>query len=110
METKLLLAGGRPPERALPVGDKAIHRDAHRIDQHGFKLIAPKRPTMIVMTFTIELDIGLSYPLQSALPQLVTDRETTRIFVGGPSDRTATADAALRSRKRSREWSYVAGS
>jgi hypothetical protein len=33
---------------------------------------------MIVMTFTIELDIGLSYLLQSALPiaQLVTDRET----------------------------------
>jgi hypothetical protein len=31
---------------------------------------------MIVMTFTIELDIGLSCLLQTALPQLVTDRET----------------------------------
>ena len=28
------------------------------------------------MTFTIELDIGLSFLLQAALPQLVTDRET----------------------------------
>jgi hypothetical protein len=31
---------------------------------------------MIAMTFTIELDIGLSLLLQAALPQLVTDRET----------------------------------
>jgi hypothetical protein len=31
---------------------------------------------MIAMTFTIELDIGLSVLLQAALPQLVTDRET----------------------------------
>jgi hypothetical protein len=31
---------------------------------------------MIAMKFTIELDIGLSFPLQAALPQLVTDRET----------------------------------
>jgi len=37
---------------------------------------------MIVMTFTIELDTGLSYLLQSALPLLVTDRETTLIVVG----------------------------
>ena len=49
---------------------------------------------MIVMTFTIELDIGLSFLLQAALPQLVTDRETKLIVVGGPSDRTAIADAA----------------
>jgi hypothetical protein len=55
---------------------------------------------MIVMKFTIELEIGLSYLLQSALPLLVTDRETTLIVVGGPSDRTAIAGAALRSRKR----------
>jgi hypothetical protein len=53
------------------------------------------------MTFTIELDIPLSYLLQTALPlaKLVTDRETTLIVVGDPSDRTAIADAALRSRK-----------
>ena len=31
---------------------------------------------MIAMKFTIELDIGLSFLLQAALPQLVTDRET----------------------------------
>jgi hypothetical protein len=48
------------------------------------------------MTFTTELDTGLSYLLQAALPQLVTDRETKLIAVAGPSDRTATADAALR--------------
>jgi hypothetical protein len=39
---------------------------------------------MIVMTFTVELDIGLTYLLQSALPLLVTDRETTLIVVDGP--------------------------
>src|SRR5439155_20007253 len=65
-----------PTERARAVGDKAVHRDAHRVDQHGFKLIAPERRTMIAMKFTIELDIGLSFLLQAALPQLVTDRET----------------------------------
>jgi hypothetical protein len=73
METKLLLARADHPNAPLPVGDKAIHRDAHRIDQHGFKLIAPKRRTMIVTTFTIELDTGLSHLLHSALP-LVSDR------------------------------------
>ena len=31
---------------------------------------------MIATKFTIELDIGLSFLLQAALPQLVTDRET----------------------------------
>src|SRR2546421_3735451 len=31
---------------------------------------------MIAMKFTIELDIGLSFFLQAALPQLVTDRAT----------------------------------
>src|SRR4029453_16943021 len=36
VETKQLLAGGRPPKRALAVGDKAVHRDAHRVDQHAF--------------------------------------------------------------------------
>jgi hypothetical protein len=63
VETKLLLARDRPLKRALSVGDEAIHRDAHRIDQHGFKLVAPQRLTMIMMTFTIELDTGLSYLL-----------------------------------------------
>jgi hypothetical protein len=36
MEAKLLLAGNRPPDRALAIGDEAVHRDAHRVDQHGF--------------------------------------------------------------------------
>jgi hypothetical protein len=58
VETKLLLLRDRPPERALAVGDKAVHRDAHRVDQHRFTLIAPERRTMIATTFTIELDIG----------------------------------------------------
>ncbi len=54
---------------------------------------------MIGMTFTIELGIGLSF-LQQCAPALVTGRETTLIVVDGPSDRTAIAGAALRSRKR----------
>jgi enamine deaminase RidA (YjgF/YER057c/UK114 family) len=44
---------------------------------------------MIATTFTIELDTGRSHPLQAALPQLATDRETTLIVVSGPNDRTA---------------------
>src|SRR5215218_4385889 len=36
VEAKQLLARSPPPERALPVGDEAVHRDAHRVDQHGF--------------------------------------------------------------------------
>src|SRR4051812_32369921 len=34
VETKQLVARGPPPERALAVGDEAVHRDAHRVDQH----------------------------------------------------------------------------
>ncbi len=64
---------------------------------------------MIVMKLTIELDIGLSFLLQAALPQLVTDRETKLIVVGGPSDRTAIADAAPRAaaqrERQRRDWS-----
>jgi Tn3 transposase DDE domain-containing protein len=40
VEPKLLLAGGRPPKPARTVSDEAVHRDAHRVDQHGFELIA----------------------------------------------------------------------
>jgi hypothetical protein len=50
---------------------------------------------MISMKFTIELDIGLSFLLQAALPQLVTDRDTKPIVVGG-SKRLCPADAARR--------------
>jgi hypothetical protein len=46
------------------------------------------------MRSTLRLDNGLSFLLQAAVPQLVTDRETTLIFVSGPSDRTAIAGAA----------------
>jgi hypothetical protein len=56
--------------RTVTVGDKAVHRNAHRVDQHGVKLIAPERRTVIAMQFTSELDIGLSFLLQAALPQL----------------------------------------
>jgi hypothetical protein len=45
------------PERALAVGDIAVHRDAHRVDQHGFKL-APERQTMITVRFAVEFDSG----------------------------------------------------
>jgi hypothetical protein len=37
VKAKQLVARGRPPERALAVGDEAVHRDAHRVDQHGFR-------------------------------------------------------------------------
>src|SRR3712207_7792395 len=33
-KTKQLLARRAPRERALAVGDEAVHRDAHRVDQH----------------------------------------------------------------------------
>jgi hypothetical protein len=79
--------------------DSSRARDAHRVDQHGFKLIAPERRTIIAMKFTIERDIGLSFLLQAALTRLVTDRETKTHRRGGPSDRMAMADAALRARK-----------
>ena len=50
---------------------------------------------MLVMAFTIELEIGLSFFLQSSLPlALVEDCETTLIVVGGPNDRTAIAGNA----------------
>lgn len=73
------------------------------VDQHGFRLIAPKRRTMTAMKFTVELGIGLSFLVQAALPPLVTNRETKSHRRGGSSDRAAIADAALRSRKRNDE-------
>jgi hypothetical protein len=51
---------------------------------------------MIAVEFTIELDIGLSFLLQAALPQLVTDRETKTHRRGRSSNRTAIADTAPR--------------
>src|SRR6476661_9520086 len=48
VETKLLRARDRPPEPTTPAaGDETVHRDAHRVDQHGCKPIAPERRTMI---------------------------------------------------------------
>src|SRR5215218_2504805 len=35
VEAKLLVARNAPSERAVAVGDEAVHRDAHRVDQHG---------------------------------------------------------------------------
>jgi len=49
---------------------------------------------MTVMTLAIELDIGRSFLLQP---------ETTPILMAGPSDRTAIAGAAMRSRRRNRQ-------
>jgi hypothetical protein len=112
----MLLTRVRPTERALAVGDEAVHRDAHRVDQHGFRLIAPERRTMIAMKLTIELDIGLSFLLQAALPRRVTDRDTKLIVVAGPSrwelyrdgrSPAPTVTATIRTdstRSRLREW------
>ena len=66
VETKLLLARDRPREPAPAVGDEAVHRHAHRVDQHGFQLIAPQRRTTTPMKVTAERDIGLFLPLQGA--------------------------------------------
>jgi hypothetical protein len=48
------------------------------------------------MKFNIELDIGLPFLVQAALPQLITDRETKTHRRARPSDRTAVVDAALK--------------
>ena len=52
---------------------------------------------MIAIKITIETDIELSVPLQAALPQLVTDRETSWAV---QAIVRPIAEAALRSRKR----------
>jgi hypothetical protein len=102
MEAKQLLVRVTPPEPALAVGDEAVHRNAHGVDQQGFELVAPKRRTMVVMKFTIELEIRLFFPLVSALPKLKTDRNTTTHRVDGPSNSTAIVGAAPRSRSGTR--------
>src|SRR5207302_7389836 len=76
MEAKQLLVRDSPPEPALAVGDEAVHRNTHRVDQQGFKLVAPERRTIVVMKFTIELEIGLFSLLKSALSKLKTDHNT----------------------------------
>ena len=58
VETKQLVARGRPVERALTVVDEAVDRDAHRADQHGFKFVAPKRRTRVMVMFAIERSYG----------------------------------------------------
>src|SRR3954452_8685649 len=89
---KLLLARSRPRERALAVGDEAVHRDAHRVDQHRFKLVAPERRTIIVTEFTISLRSGL---LPSAVGS-VTSRLVARSRAAPPhQSRRAARCAAL---------------
>src|SRR5262249_17363370 len=61
-------------ERALAVGDEAVHRDAHRVDQHG-----------------ITLNLGHRSFCSLLRHYLVTDRETKTDRLGRYSDRTATA-------------------
>jgi hypothetical protein len=51
------------------------------------KFIAPERRTMIAIRFSTKLDIGLSFLLQAALPQLVTIAGQKLIVVGGPAAR-----------------------
>jgi hypothetical protein len=88
VETKQLLDRGRPPEPAFAVRDEAVHRDAHRVDQHGFELIAPERRTTIPMWFTMKLEIGLLSLCAGCSATADADREAKLIVVGGPSDRT----------------------
>jgi|GEM_PF-2931403 len=51
---------------------------------------------MTATKFTIELDIGPPSLTNLLLPQLMTNRQTKLIVVGGPRDHTAIADAALK--------------
>src|ERR671914_2238275 len=44
VEAKLLVARDAPSERAVAVGDEAVHRDAHRVDQHGFTVTGQRAP------------------------------------------------------------------
>src|SRR5215204_2494521 len=44
VEAKLLVARDAPFERAVAVGDEAVHRDAHRVDQHGFTVTGQRAP------------------------------------------------------------------
>lgn len=39
-------------ELAIAVGDEAVHRNAHRVEQHGFELVAPEPGTKVAMRFT----------------------------------------------------------
>ena len=55
---------------------------------------------MIAMKFTIEPDIGLSFLLQAALPQQVTDRETKTHRRGRSKRSYGNCRRRLRSRKR----------
>src|SRR5437588_7064589 len=41
MEAKQLVIRDRPPEAALAVGDEAVHRNAHRVDQQGSRPYPP---------------------------------------------------------------------
>ena len=66
VKSKLLLVGDAPPECALAVGDKAVHRDAHRIDQHGFRLSSQSGRRSSVMRSIRTLRIGLSFVSQWA--------------------------------------------
>jgi hypothetical protein len=53
VETEQLLARDRPPKRTLAVGDKAVHRDAHRVDQHRSERIAAARHRMIAVKLSV---------------------------------------------------------
>ena len=46
MEAEQLVAGDAPSERAVAVGDEAVHRDAHRVDQHGLHFFVHDRSSL----------------------------------------------------------------
>src|ERR687893_993782 len=64
VKAEQLVARRRPPERAVAVGDEAIHRNAHRVDQHGFRASGRSDRRWSVMRSTLRLDIGLSFLLR----------------------------------------------
>jgi hypothetical protein len=97
MEAKQLLVRDGPPEPALAVGDEAVHRNAHRVDQQGFEVGASERRTMVVIRFIIELGIGLLFPLKFAPPKLETDRNA-RTHLHGRSKQPYPRVRAMRVR------------
>src|SRR5215204_6292899 len=54
METEQLLARGSPRERSLAVGDEAVHRDAHRVDQQRAQRYASSSRSAKIATLSTE--------------------------------------------------------
>src|SRR5215212_258523 len=73
VEAKLLVARDAPSERAVAVGDEAVHRDAHRVDQHGLgstprRLADRRRALRDETAASPTLSMGIASSCMSAPP------------------------------------------